>query len=567
MRTVVTFLIGATLSAYPLITGAAPQSSVIRLLRVTERPTAPGQSNAMALADLRAADVYVTAAIRDGSLDAVVTSSDVAVPGRTHERFVQRHRGVRIFGGDITRQRNEFGQAVSVFGQTYDGLQVDTIPLVSPARARDTLIAAAPGRLLDFGPDAIAGDDAGLTLVVVPDRGNGGALAWTARVQSDTDGLVHRLFVDAHTGVVFDRFVDTWTQLALSARIDLGTGIFGDLKKVSSRDEGVRHTTVDLYRPGGNRTYDMQGDPFRTARVFSGQQPLTDLADLGRTTSSTWHNAPAVVDAHVYAGWTYDYYFRTFGRHGLNGSSVTIRSLVNPARPEEATALGPEFPLFFNNAAYYGSGYVAYGAGSLLGSGEVRWRNFASALDVVAHELTHGVTQFSSGLIYRGESGALNEAFSDIIGVCVEFASQPVGTGPQHAEWLQGEDLSPAGSGFRDFAAPITRLHPDHYSIRYTGLGDNGGVHINSSIANHAFYLAVMGGTHRLSGVTVTGVGFSNLEQIARVFYDAFALMLTPNADFASARAATIQAARGRFGLNSAAERAVTQAWTAVGVQ
>lgn len=102
--------------------------------------------------------------------------------------------------------------------------------------------------------------------------------------------------------------------------------------------------------------------------------------------------------------------------------------------------------------------------------------------------------------------------------------------------------------------------------MRYTGQGDNGGVHINSSIANHAFYLAVMGGTNRVSGLAVTGVGFGNLNQMEQVFYRAFTEMLTPSSDFAAARAATIQAARDLYGANSAPERAVTQAWTAVGV-
>jgi len=108
--------------------------------------------------------------------------------------------------------------------------------------------------------------------------------------------------------------------------------------------------------------------------------------------------------------------------------------------------------------------------------------------------------------------------------------------------------------------------HPDHYSRRFTGTTDNGGVHSNSGIPNQAFYLAIEGGTNRTSGLSVQGVGAANREQIERVFYRAFTQMLPSNATFAVARVATIQAARDLFGANSAAERAVTQAWTAVGV-
>lgn len=107
---------------------------------------------------------------------------------------------------------------------------------------------------------------------------------------------------------------------------------------------------------------------------------------------------------------------------------------------------------------------------------------------------------------------------------------------------------------------------PDHYSIRFTGTADNGGVHTNSGISNHAFYLAIEGGTNRTSGLGVQGVGAANREQIERVFYRAYTQMLPANATFAVARAATIQAARDLYPSNSAVERAVTEAWAAVGV-
>jgi bacillolysin len=107
---------------------------------------------------------------------------------------------------------------------------------------------------------------------------------------------------------------------------------------------------------------------------------------------------------------------------------------------------------------------------------------------------------------------------------------------------------------------------PDHYSKRFIGSDDNGGVHTNSAIPSQAFYLAIEGGTNRTSGLSVQGVGGGNREQIERVFYRAFTQLLPANATFAVARAATIQASRDLFGSNSNAERAVTQAWTAVGV-
>jgi thermolysin len=187
------------------------------------------------------------------------------------------------------------------------------------------------------------------------------------------------------------------------------------------------------------------------------------------------------------------------------------------------------------------------------------------------------VTTSSSNLIYYGESGALNEAFSDIIGTAVEYffqapASNPLtGVETGRADYMCGEDsvrgvFSWASNGIRSMANPQLFGDPDHYSIRYLGEADNGGVHWNSGIANNAFYLAVEGGTNQTSGITVQGVGGVNRAQIEKVFYRAFVYLLPSNATFATARAATIQAAHDLYGAGGTVANAVTQAWTAVGV-
>jgi thermolysin len=193
------------------------------------------------------------------------------------------------------------------------------------------------------------------------------------------------------------------------------------------------------------------------------------------------------------------------------------------------------------------------------------WDFLSGALDIVAHELTHGVTEYTSNLVYRNESGALNESFSDMMGTSAEFFFQPPGSGLLKADYLIGEDVIRPG-GLRSMANPGAFGDPDHYSKRFLGTNDNGGVHTNSGIPNQAFYLAIEGGTNRTSGSSVQGVGGANRQQIEKVFYRAFTELLPSNATFAVARAATIQSARDLYGAGSPAERAVTQAWTAVGV-
>jgi thermolysin len=283
---------------------------------------------------------------------------------------------------------------------------------------------------------------------------------------------------------------------------------------------------------------------------------------------NTWEDG-ALADAHVYSGLTYDYYFKRFDRRGLDGANRRMQTMVHPVRREDYPLYSAAFSLFFANAVYYGNGLMLYGVGlppDVTASGRI-WDHASGSLDIVAHEITHGVTEFTSDLIYLNESGALNESFSDIMSTSVEFFFHPAGDGPLRADYLCAEDVVRGPTnGIRSLADPKAYGHPDHYSVRFTGTSDNGGVHINSSIANHAFYLAIEGGTHRLSGVVVQGVGAPNRLQIERIFYRAFTQLLPSDATFAVARSATIQAARDLYGSGSAAERAVTEAWTAVGI-
>jgi thermolysin len=113
---------------------------------------------------------------------------------------------------------------------------------------------------------------------------------------------------------------------------------------------------------------------------------------------------------------------------------------------------------------------------------------------------------------------------------------------------------------------PHSLGYPDHYSLRVITTSDNGGVHTNSSISNHAFYLAINGGVNRVSGIAVQGVGFANRVLIERAMFRAFTVLMPANSTFSTCRAMTIQAARDLYGNGSPAEIALTQAWNAVGV-
>lgn len=505
----------------------------------------PAGIDPRSVAELRFEEERMTRMLRGGQLRMRESRPDTLVPGRRLERADQFHRGVRVFGGDVARQTAR-GQVVSILGTLYEGIDVGTTPALFEPDAR-RVVEARTGVQLGAGRRG--------ELVVFPADAGDYVLAW--RIRAFTGADLREYFVDAQTGrIVFD-----YSDLQSQSAVGRATGVLGDSKKISTMRSGSTFTLSDALRPPSIRTYDMKGDPFRTRDVINRRITLSQ-ADLGADADNTWQDG-AMTDAHIYSGFTYDYYFKRFSRRGLDDANRRMETLVHPVRRTDYAQYQFFFPSFFANAVYYGDGLMLYGVGLPSGS----WDHSGGALDIVAHEITHGVTEFTSDLVYRNESGALNESFSDIIGTAVEAFFQPPGSGVMQADYLIAEDIVRGSRGIRSMANPMAFNDPDHYSIRYEGLDDNGGVHINSGISNHAFYLAVEGGTNRVSGLAVQGVGSANRVQIETVFYRAVTQLLPSNATFSMARGATIQAARDLYGAGGPVERAITEAWAAVGVQ
>jgi Zn-dependent metalloprotease len=505
----------------------------------------------MSVAELRAQNDRVTSMLRRGDLRARSSRIDKLVPGNRIERVDQYHRGVRVFGADVARQTSR-GQVISMLGTLYDGIDVDTNPVVSEPAARRTVEARAGVRL---GPGR-AGE-----LVILPRDTGEYLLTWRIRAAFGTD--LREYFVDARSGTIVFDYSDLQTQSAVGR----ATGVLGDSKKISVTRFGGAFTLSDALRPPQIRTYDMKGDPFRTVDVVNRVVTLAQT-DLGSDPDNDWQDG-AMTDAHIYSGYTYDYYFKRFDRRGLDDANRRMQSLVHPVRRSDFSQHSDDFSLFFSNAVYFGDGLMVYGVGLPPGvtSNGRTWNHTSGAIDIVAHEITHGVTEFTSDLIYMNESGALNESFSDIMATSVEFFFMPPGADLQQADYLMAEDVVRGPTnGIRSMVTPHIYGHPDHYSLRFTGTSDSGGVHVNSSISNHAFYLAIEGGTNRVSGIAVQGVGAANRLQIETAFYRAFTQLLPANATFSMARTATLQAARDLYGAGSPAERAITEAWNAVGV-
>jgi bacillolysin len=537
----------------------AQEQTVSRAITVTA-----GAQDLRALSDW---DHQIDSLSGAGLLRLRMTREDTLLPGRTHERFDEYYQGVRVFGAQLVRQVAN-GQAVSVFGTFHPSIAIDARPSLNEddalARARD-LTGGLP--LSGSVPE----------LVILPKEDGSYALAWYVRVLTRKDLVA--LFVDAKSGAEAFRYSDLETDAAVGT----GLGVLGDRKKISTDHVGGAYFANDKLRPPSLTTFDMKGDVNRTFSVLFGSSvigPLLGLSDQAMDTDNKWTDG-ANVDTHVYMGFTYDYYFKRFGRKGLDNGNRPMYAITHPVNRSDIAQADEDTIDFYLNAFWCGEcgpggvGLVMYGEGLPVGyylSGSGQYVNYFSAgLDVVSHELSHGVTQYTSGLIYMNESGALNEAFSDIMGRSVKSYFRPGGSLTLNTEYVLGADvfvpfLAGSVAGLRNFAFPTQFGDPDHYSLRYTGPDDNGGVHFNCTIPDHVFYLAIEGGTNRVSHVTVTGVGNSNREQIEKVFYRGFTSLLPPDATFAVARRATLQAAIDLYGGDSAAYRAVSQAWDAVGV-
>jgi len=255
-------------------------------------------------------------------------------------------------------------------------------------------------------------------------------------------------------------------------------------------------------------------------------------------------NARAGVSAHWAAEATYDYYLSKHGRNSFDNAAGRIISYVH-------------YQNNFNNAFWDGA-RVTFGDGN--GNNEP-----LVTLDIVGHELTHGVTEFSANLIYVNESGALNESFSDILGEAIESFVKKI-----DPDWLEGADIG----AIRSLKDPNSFGDPDTYLGRFwvpstdtpSSSNDQGGVHSNSGVQNHWFYLLSEGG----SGVNdngdaynVTGIG---VEQAAQIAYRNLTAYLMPSSGYYDARLASLNSAIDLFGENSPQLESVKDAWFAVGV-
>ena len=355
-------------------------------------------------------------------------------------------------------------------------------------------------------------------------------LAYSMEVYAMQPEAKKWLFVDAATGEVFHEIN------MLHEHNVPGTA--------ETKYHGTREIITDSLDDGTYRLYETtRGHGIHTLNLMGTTE--TSFAVDFLDDDNYWNNVnaaedEAATDAHWSAEMTFDYFWLEHEHLGLDGDSMMLVSYVH---------YGNDVTNAFWNGAYASLGDGGNSATPL------------TSLDVVGHEFTHGVTDFTADLIYQDESGALNESFSDIFGTAIEFWADPA-TG----DWDIGEDFLTVP--FRNMADPNEFGDPDTYFGQgwATGGGDNGGVHTNSGVQNFWFYLLTEGKVDTNDFNNPYAVLPLGIDTAAMIAFRNLKYYLTESSEYTDARFGSVQAAADLFGNCSYEVQQTQNAWYAVGV-
>lgn len=456
---------------------------------------------------------------------------------KTHVRLNQLYKGIPVYGAEVIVHLNESNE-----GETFNGNyiklteDIDPTPAVSKQSAIDRVAGDLNSRskhhaLSVMEKKLIQFEKPEATLCIYQDKGlvKTNVLAYHI-VHCPSISERWEYFVDATTGAILHRFESVCS--VDGPKTATGNDLNGVSRTINTYQKGATYYMLDISRQmyiagtsvlpdepvGGILTIDMNntfGDDQSVKHAISANNTWTTITNV------------RALSAHFNAGVAYEYFRTNFGRNSIDGEGGTIISIVNV--PDD-DGNGLDNAYWNGKAMFYGNGASAF-------------KPLAGAIDVAGHEMTHGVVQSTANLEYQGESGAINESMADIFGSMMD-----------PADWLIGEDVVKPGvfpggalrslqdphNGGTNFSSP--GYQPRHTNEAYTGTEDNGGVHINSGIPNHAFYKYA------------EAIG---REKAADVFYKALDDYLTKSSKFIDLRLAVIKAAGDLFG---AASNEATQA-------
>jgi Zn-dependent metalloprotease len=342
-------------------------------------------------------------------------------------------------------------------------------------------------------------------------------------------------------------YVDAQTKVVL------GTSSILDNSDATGTANTTYSGTRTIHSDLGTGIYYLQ-DLTRGGGIFTRHGESGNYSTIYTSATANWSltgNDQGAMDAHWGVESTYDFYKTNFNRNSVDNAGLALNSYVN------------EYSSDAVDNAYWDGSSMHYGR---------RSTNNASitAIDITGHELTHGVTQYTSALAYQKESGAMNESMSDIMGKSVQFWTKP-----NDINWQLSNDM---GWIIRDMSNPNAFGQPDTYNgtdyyptsgctpVGGPGGNDYCGVHTNSGVGNFMFYLLVTGGsgTNDIGkAYSVSGIGLAEADQI---LYRSETVYLTSTSGYADWRTACIKAANDLYGTCSNEAFQTANAWYAVGV-
>lgn len=493
----------------------------------------------------------------DDSYAFLAISSETDALGFTHTRHQQKYKGITVENGVyVTHSRG--GQIDMMSGDFVNiPANFSTKASISESSALETAKSTVGGTewMWDTedaasyygkvkGKYAPAGE-----LVIIKNVVKGVSLAWKFDIYA-TAPVAKRtiVYVDAQSGeVVFENPIIH--HVAVTGT--LATRYSGTVSATTDQVSATSFRLRDPSRGGGVNTYNL-----KTGTRYNRAVDFTDANNQW----TEYNNAAkdnAALDAHVGAQATYDYFKNVHGRNSFNNTNGAINSYIHYSRN------------YVN--AFWDGVRMTYGDGDGVSFDPL------TSTDVCAHEIGHGVCTFSANLAYNKESGALNEALSDIWGACVEYYLETQNGQSHPGTWGVGEDFdlrNVAVKGFRSMSNPNQFSDPDTYGGTYwvsqnctpSSSNDYCGVHTNSGVLNFCFYLLTAGGTGTNdigNAYNVTGIGITDA---AKITYRAETVYMTSSTNYAGARTAFIQAATDLFGAGSQQVISTTNAFYAVGV-
>jgi len=458
--------------------------------------------------------------LRDAKNELKVLRQETDRLGDTHVRLDQVYQGLKVWGCQKVVHFRDASTIYMVAGQTIPTPSISTTPKIPSSAAEATAVSAVKSAI---GIEPVKTHP---ELVIYPD-GNTSRLVWQVVVAGEHSPLIKwQVFVDAVTGAVIHQYNDVKED---GPTVSTGIGVGHKACTLQTYQIGLDYEMIDATRPmyvppignlqGVIVTYDMRNgqiylDPDRD-NVFDDDSAMQ-----------------AAVSAQTFGSATYKYFSDAFGRNSYDNAGGGLTMNVH-------------YGTNVNNA-YGGGGTITYGDGD-----GVNYLPFSGDLDVVAHEFTHSVTDFTANLIYEFQSGALNESYSDFFGKMVDSNN-----------WLLGDDIRLTTPGFlRSMQDPHQGPNPSRYPFGYQpakmsewvtlpASNDGGGVHTNSGVPNKAGYLVA----------NVIG-----RPKAGQIWYRTLSVYLTPSSDMNYWSSMTLQSAKDLFGDLSPEVMAVANALDSIG--